>query len=146
MIKRENIISEFWERLYNVSGVTRVVRNPTTPVDLSSLPSINILEREDIVTDWTLRGNMPKYKRRLELAVEAFINGTSEGAATKELMDFVNDIKRAIFADGSSLGGLCEVRERECSDVAIGAGGEHIRAIGLVFDILYVEDVADIFS
>lgn len=147
-IRREAILTELWQRLYTTTGVTRVSRNPDTAVDPDDLPLINMFEREDTILPQgrSMRGGYPAYKRRLLVALEFFYKGTSEESATKELLVFVNAAKKAIFVDGISLGGICEIAEIDATEVIMVEGGDHARAIGIGFEIRYAEDVADAFA
>lgn len=139
--ERETILQELWRRIDGVSGVVRVVRNPEGPSDLNDHPAVHIIELGDLVTDRGARGGRPIYKRKLTLAVEVFVAGTSEGAASQELLTLVSDIKSAIFSDGVSMGENCEVAELDSSRIEVIPGGDHIRGIGIGYQIAYIEQV-----
>ena len=139
MMQRETIVEEVHRRLAGVSGVRRCVRDPEAPPGEGGLPAIHIFELNDEVTD--SKGQLyPSHRSVLGLAIEVFIAGTSEGAAPKELMSFVEAVLKALYIDGASLGGLALLRMTGATRIVV-VEGDHVRGIGLAFDIVYSEDI-----
>ena len=142
MLRREEILGELWRRIYSIPGIRRAVRNPDSAPNLSDLPSVGIIEHGDSVISRTKRNDVVAHKRKLRIALEVFVNGATEESATQELLSFVYEVKKAVYAGGASLGDRCEITEVDATQVVSVAGGEHIRAIGLGFDIYYAEHIA----
>lgn len=140
--QRELLMSELWKRLYSVSGVQRVVRNPSEPSGVDNMPCIHIIEFEDEVTDRDMRGStVIQQRRELTVAVDTFISGSSDGAASQELATFVIACKQAIFDGGPTLGGLCSIGELDASDVIVMEGPDSIRGLRTRFEIHYTEEI-----
>jgi|GEM_PF-4776482 len=145
MLKREEIITELWSRLDEVPGVAYTARNPKKPPSVDDLPAIQFFEFPDKVLENGGRG-YPIYKREMDVIVESFVNGSTENAASKEEMAFLLEMKKKIYKDGNSLGGLCSLFEAEASRVLRPATGGNVAGIGITFKIQYVEDIRAIVS
>lgn len=148
MVERELIIQELWKRLAGVTDVRYTARNPKVPPKVEDLPALQFFELGDTVEKVGRRGgtNYPNFHRRLRVVIEAFINPQAEGSSGKELGLFVQNVKKALFTDGSTLGKLCEIQEVETTRVLRPPVGENIIGIGLVYDLIYVEDVSRLYS
>jgi len=142
MLEREQIIQELWRRIAGVSGVKFTARNPSVPPSSENVPSIEFFELPDNVTDTTTRGGVPVMKRKLQVAIEVFIAGSKDSAASKELMAFVKTVKAALYAGGPTFGGLCSWKEVEASRVMRPETGANLAGIGIVIEIMYVEDAS----
>lgn len=149
MIEREAIIEEFWRRMALVDGVRFTARNPMVPPSIDDLPAIQFFELSDSVITPNSRGasQRPVYRRELQLVAEAFIKAESEASSTMELALFVNEVKKALYVDGITLGRKhVELSEMEASRVIRPIVGGPVIGIGLTFKIRYVEDTQTLFS
>lgn len=146
MLQRDKIMSEFWHRISHVEGVSWTARNPSAPPGAENMPAIQIFELSDTVTERTMRGGYPAYKRVMRVVMEIFIKGTSEGASSSELFAFLEKVKKAMYQGGPSLGGLCEFSEVGSDRMLRPPAGQHIIGIGLEIEIAYVENTATLFS
>lgn len=148
MIEREQVIDALWGRLAAVTGVVRTARNPKEEPSVNDMPIIQFFELGDRVRSATRRGKErhPAYKRELTIAVESFVNGTTEGAVSQELVDFVNALKTKLYEGGNNLGirGV-EFVETESSRVLRPPVGEPVAGLGLVLRITYTEDTGKHF-
>lgn len=142
MPNREQLSSKLWERLAAVPNVAFTARNPKAEPSAADLPAIQFFELEDVVEDVSKRGGLPVYKRRLTVAVESFISAASEGASSKEILDFVSSVKKSIYGGDASLGKGSEIRERELTRILRPPTGANVVGLGLVLDIIYVEDIS----
>lgn len=146
MIERETIVQELWSRLASVDGVLFTARNPKTRPKITDFPCIQFFELEDVVIKQTSRGGYPVYLRKMGVAVESFITATSEPSATKELGEFIQKVKRKIFAGGLTLGKKCqEIIEMESSRILRPPIGENSVGLGIALDIYYTEDIGKLF-
>jgi len=146
VLKREEIITEFIDRLSNVDGVVYVARNPKKPPSAGNLPAIQLFEFPDDVISQTQRGGYPVYRRMMEVIVESFIAGSDEGAASKEEIAFLAEIKKKVYAGGNSLGKRCVLTETAASRVLRPATGSNVAGIGVTFNVEYVEDISLIMA
>jgi hypothetical protein len=146
---RESIIAEVWERLSEVTGVTRTARNPVNPPAEEDYPFIALFEDRDRVVDQRMRGatDLPTYKRILPVVIEVYILASSEMSASKELGAFVLEVKRKVYEGGITLGihGV-SIKETGASEVYRPEGLEKVAGIGLFFDIQFTEDLQSILS
>lgn len=143
MIERETWAQALWSRLAGVEGMVYTARNPKAQPTFDRIPFAQFFELEDNVEATSSRGGWPVFKRRSRIVVEIFIAGTTEGSATQELGTFVRKVKRAIFNGGVNLGGACaEIREIAQSQVLRPQDGKPTIGIGLVYDVLYIEDTS----
>lgn len=146
MREREVLIKELWKRVASVSGVVYTARNPGAPPNVSDMPAIQFFELNDTVVDSAKRGAYIAFKRRLTVVVESFIAGTTEASSTDELAAFIVNVKRAIYSGGMTLGNRqCLIQEVESSRIIRPAAGENLIGMGLVFDIMYTEDINQLF-
>lgn len=143
MIERELIMQEFQDRFASVSGMVYVTRNPKDAPAPADLPMLQMFEMTDTVVELVTRRNgKPVYKRALIVIAEMFISATTEGTSTGELSTFVNSVKKVLYADGHTLGGLCEFRETEMSRILRPPVGELVTGVGIVFEVWYIEDTS----
>jgi len=144
MIERENILQEIWSRICSVDGVVYTARNPKKAPSVNAMPCIQMFELDDVVKDTRKRGagQWPQNKRILSLVVELFVNATREEATTKELIDFAKCYKSKLYADGVSLGGLCDIRELSSGKVLRPPVGGSVSGIGFAYAVHYIEDVS----
>jgi hypothetical protein len=148
VLQRERIMAELWRRLSTVAGVAWTARNPSSPPGVENLPAVQIFEMDDEVVERTRRGGgeYPAYKRLLKVVIEAFISGSSEGAASSELFDFLGKLKTAMYQGGPSLGGLCELTESSGSRMLRPPAGNNVIGVGIELEIAYVENIAALFT
>lgn len=146
MAERENIIAELWNRLAAVQGVQYTARNPKAEPGVDNMPCIQFFEMEDPVAEATQRGGYPAYKRALRVVVEAFVKSSTEASASKELGDFIILIKKQVYKDGVSLGRLCQITEIETSRVLRPPTGENVIGLGIIFELKYIETIANLFA
>ena len=149
MLEREAILEEFWKRLASVDGVKFTARNPSAPPSLEDLPVIQFFELNDSVVEPSSRGASarPIYKRELQLVVEVFIKAEQEASSTKELGLFVQEVKKALFTDGVTLGRRSvELSEIETGRILRPAVGGPIIGVGLAYKIRYIENIQTLFT
>jgi len=142
MIEREEIIAELWYRLSTVTGVVSTARNPSIVPDPQQMPCIQFFELEDIVEKVTMRGGFPVYHRKLTVAIEPFVLASSEQSSTAELIAFVREVKKKVYAGGASLGNRCSLQEVEASRVLRPPGGTTLTGVGIALVISYIEDTS----
>ena len=147
MLKRETIIRELWSRFADVDGVEFTARNSKSPPGEADFPCILFFELGDDIFDRSKRGatQKPSFKRKLTLVVETYVIGASEEASSYEVMDFVEKIKKKLYVDGNSLGGLCEINEIGSGRMLRPPMGGPVAGLGLSFEIIYIEDVGSLF-
>lgn len=146
MTQREKILQELWGRMSEVGGVVYTARNPKAPPKASDFPAIQIFELEDVIVKLDMRGGYPVYRRRLKVVIEPFIEASSESSTTKELGDFIEDVKRKLYEGGASLGGLCSFKEEEASRVLRPPAGDYVSGISISLAIDYIEDTQTLFT
>lgn len=145
---KETIVSTLWERLDGVVGKVSIARNSKVEPNVSDMPAIRFFELADEVVQSKSRGatQYPAYERKLTIAIEIFVNGTEEGAVTKELLEFVKEVKKKLYEGGNTLGlKSCYLLETEASRVFRPPVGEPVAGIVIVIDIFYIEDISQIF-
>jgi len=146
MLERETAIVELWKRLAGVTGVLYTARNPVIPPKVEQMPCIQFFELGDTVEKMSMRGGYPIYGRVLTVVVEPFVNATAEGASTKEMIEFVKLVKKAVYTGGPTLGGKCsEIHEVDASRVLRPDVGAPVSGIGLAFEIRYNEEISKLF-
>jgi len=146
MLEREAIIQEFWSRLSQVTGVQFTARNPKTEPSVDNLPCIQFWEMDDKVEEIDGRGGYPAHKRAFDVVAECFIKSSSDAEATKDLNDFIIELKKKVYVDGQSLAGLCRISEVEYSRILRPPVGENVIGIGITFRFRYIETVAKLFT
>lgn len=147
MFEREVIMEEIAYRMSNVTGVSFTARNPKTPPNADDLPAILIFEFPDEVESRGSMGGHPIYKRRFKVVIECYLTASSEGAASTELGEFVEQIKKQIYTGGVNLNRkAAEIYESECSRVLRPPIGDNTVGLGLVFEVRYIEDIANLFT
>lgn len=142
MKEREEIIAELWYRLSLVPGVVSTARNPSIVPDPQQMPCIQFFELEDTVEQVAMRGGCPVYHRQLTVAIEPFVLAQSEQASTAELISFVKELKKSLYAGGPTLGNRCLVKEVEASRILRPPGGTTLTGVGIAIVISYVEDTS----
>jgi hypothetical protein len=145
MLKREQIIQTLWQRLSQVSDVAFTARNPKTEPNVDDLPCIQFFEMDDIVEEVSQRGGYPAYKRLLTVVVDSFVKASEDSEATKLLNAFIGEVKKAVYADGASLGNLCSITESSGSRMLRPPVGENVIGQGILFELRYVENIKDLF-
>ena len=147
MREREVTIAKLWSRMSEVPGVSFTARNPVAPPSIENLPAIQFFELGDGVVRMTRRGGYPVYVRELTVVVEPFIKASTEAASSKELGEFVQEVKKKIYEGGVTLGGTCsELEEVDCSRILRPPVGEHVTGIGIALKITYIENIAALFA
>jgi hypothetical protein len=147
-LKRENIVEEFERRMNLVTGVNYVARNPVQPPAADNVPAIMIYELTDDVEEIDMRGGSqyPNFRRSLTVVTESFVAVSEAGAASKEVMAFILEQKKALYEGGATLGGKCtSVVEVQASQILRPEMGENIAGMGLVFELRYIEDTGKLF-
>ncbi len=144
---KETIISKLWERLSTVSGIKSIERNAKAEPAVSDMPAIRFFELLDVVEETKTQGatKYPAYKRKLTIAIESFVKASEEGAATKDLLLFVREIKKKLYEGGNTFGLQCYFIEVEASRVFRPPVGEPVAGIAIVIEIFYTEDIKNIF-
>ena len=138
-MKRDDILAEMQARL---APLANVYRNPSEEIAIENMPMINLYELTDSVLDVTMRGRSlyPIYKRQLSVVLEVWIH-SEEGKVNRDIFDLLNQSRRAIYADGVTLGGLAvEVREQEMSKL-FRAEIPATAGIGCLFLITYIDNL-----
>ena len=149
MLEREQLIEELWSRLANVSGVQYTARNPKAEPGVDNMPCIQFFEMDDTPEPAQSRGGSaayPAYKRTLKVIIEAFVKGTSEASSSKELAEFVLDVKRSLYTTGNVLIPNSMFLETEGSRMLRPPTGDNVVGIGIVLEITYIEDIAKLFA
>lgn len=150
MLKREVIVERFEKRMSEVSGVSFVARNPIKEPQTSDLPCIQFFELGDGVDSGKVSkrgaGTYPSYIRTLSLIAEIFIAGSSEEASSKELLAFVEEVKKKFYEGGNNLGlSGVELVERGAGRVLRPPAGDNIAGMGIELEIAYIEDTSEMF-
>jgi hypothetical protein len=148
VLKRETIIRELWSRFADVEDIEFTARNPKAPPGEADFPCILFFELGDDVFDRSKRGatQKPSFKRKLIVVVETYVKASTEEASSAEMMDMIEKIKKKLYVDGNSLGGLCEINETGSSRVLRPPMGGPVAGLGLSFEITYIEDVGALFT
>ena len=147
MFEREIIKEEIAYRMSQVDGVMFTARNPKTPPNAEDFPAILMFEYPDEVESKGLRGGYPIYKRKFKVVIECYITASSEGAATTELGDFVEKIKKKIYEGNNTLSKKAsELNELELSQVMRPPVGDNTIGIGIIFEVSYIENIANLFT
>lgn len=147
MLLREQIMQELQDRMWDVPNVTFVARNPNVPLKPEQLPAIQFFEMID-PTEGRVEFDRgyPIYKRSLTVIIESFIKGSTEAASSKELSNFIRELKKKLYAGGPTLGDLCMIAEVEAGRVLRPPPGDNMTGIGFVLAISYREHVQDLFT
>ena len=143
MLRREQIISELVSRIGNTEGITFVARNPSAKPSVDEMPLGNIFDFPAQVVKSSGGGktSLPTYKMVMQALVEVYVSGTTDDLASYELMEFYTEMLIAIFSDGASLGGLCEIGISEMTRIFRPPIGGNVAGIGTVFTVVYPEDL-----
>lgn len=153
-MKRDAIVIELQKRLSSITTgnghpitVTRVDRNPDGEPNVERMPLIHLFELTDAATETRSRGASapPKQKRELTVVLELWRASTSDGKASKDILEFLKSSREVIFSDGITLGRVAaEVVEEELSRVFRPGIGNNVAGIGQVLKIKYIEDFANL--
>ena len=101
----------------------------------------HLIEMIDNVQKAQNRGGSPVYMREIQVVVESFVKGSTDALCTKELMAFVQEVKSKVYGAPRGLGKLAhDIFEVQYSRVLRPPSGDHIVGMGIVFNIVYVED------
>lgn len=146
MQQRETCISNLMYRISTVPGLGFSARNPDSEPSVNDFPAVLVFELADNVEDISNRGGYPSYKRQVQVAIEIYLSGSTEDAATTELTTFVNAVKTKIYAGGANLGirGVY-LTESGAGRIMRPAIGGNTAGVSLLFNIRYIEDVATLF-
>ncbi len=98
------MMQELWRRLASVEGVVYTARNPKAEPGVKNLPAIQFFELEDMPEKLSMRGDFPVYRRHLKVVIESFISATSEASSSQEMGAFLEQVKKALYQSGNSLG------------------------------------------
>lgn len=148
MLERELIIEELWSRLASVKGVMYTARNPKAEPNTNDMPCVQFFELPDDPTPAQSRGGVgayPVYKRTLKVIIESFVKGTTEASSSKELGEFMQEVKKALYTNGNVLVKDSFFVETEGSRIMRPPTGENIVGIGMVLEITYIEDISKLF-
>jgi hypothetical protein len=127
--------------------VTTVFRNPKQEPAATDMPVISFFEMEDTVVKQTMRGNYPIYQREVDVITEVFLQPSSEGSATSELMSFLDEVRKKVFEGGVNLHRSCsEITETKMSRVLRPPTGDFVVGAALFFRVVYVDNVAALFT
>ncbi len=143
---RDALLSEIWRRISLIPSIKYAARNPKAEPSKDDFPAIQIIELVDAVQKTSRRGSFPVYQRLLKVAIELFIEASSEGAATKELEVFITTFETEFYRGGNNLGKKAiSVEEFDRSQVLRPPVGTHAIGISIVFDVVYVSDIGKLF-
>ena len=147
MEARELIAEELHTRLASVPGTNIVFRNPKKEPTASDLNCLSFFELGDVVVKPSMMGGIPYYIRVLNVIIEALVSSATEGASTPDLVAYVKETKKKLYADGNTLGGLCdELIEVDTSQIIRPPIGDHVAGIGMSINIKYKEDIRLYFT
>lgn len=143
MLRREQIITELVTRIGETSGISFVARNPSAKPSIDEMPLGNLFDFPAKVVKVSGGGKtaLPTYKMAMQTLVEIYISGTTEDLASYELIEFYSGMLSAVFSDGNSLGGLCEINITEMTRIFRPPIGGNVAGIGTVFTVVYPEDL-----
>jgi len=132
------------DRISQISEITSYARNPKAPIKEGDCPAVNLFELPDKVLKSKSRGGIPVYDKELKVAVEIVVAEDDIPTANLSLMDLLVKVQKAIFVDHPpNLGGKCSlIEEYEGSAVIRPETGSSIAAIGVGFNIRYIEDLS----
>jgi len=147
---RESIIQELQLRMNSITvldGYTNTVkyvfRNPEVEPSPETMPCINIFELEDLSVEFAKRSSSspPIVKKNMRVALESWLQSSSEGNVSKDVSLFLKDIRTALFFDGTTLGDkAANVSESELSRVFRPGISNFIGGIGIILEVIYIED------
>ena len=143
MLKREQIILEFWKRVASVSGMTYTARNPVASPNVDDLPIGNIFDfpAKAVKTAGSSRTGIPIIGFDMSVILEVYMAGTTEYSSTNEFFTFYTEVLKAIYVDGASLGDLkCHIMLNEMTRIFRPPIGGNTVGIGTVFTVSYFED------
>lgn len=148
MLERELIIQELWRRLAAVPGVAYTARNPKAEPSVDNMPCIQFFELDDKPEKHDHRGATayPAYRRTFQVVVEAFVKGSSDAAASKELGEFMQAVKKSLYTGGNVLHPNSFFLETEMSRMLRPPVGDNVIGVGIVLTIQYVEDISKLFT
>lgn len=150
LIARERLVQEIENRMWAIAiiagyplTVADVQRNPSRVNEL--FPCVNIFEDVDRVTDRTQRGGQPQHRRQLDLAIEFWLIPTDERLGSKEIIEFYQSVRWALFKDGDTLGlSGTQLLEVETSEVLKPAKkGDLLIGMGVKFLAVFVDAMVD---
>ena len=147
MDAREIIAREIHRRLYSVPNTQIVFRNPKIEPTVDNLNCISFFELGDVVAKVSFRGGIPYYIRTLNMIIEPLIISDTEGESTPDLTAYVKEVKKKLYAGGTTLGGTCDnFVEVDTSAIIRPPIGENAAGIGLSLNITYKEDLRTYFT
>lgn len=133
-------------RMASVAGVVYTARNPKAEPGVGNLPAIQFFELEDPVTQISMRGDYPNYRRKMKVVIEAFIAATTEASSSQELGAFLEQVKKSLYGPGNTFGPESAFHEVETSRMLRPPTGNNTIGIGIVLEIQYVENTATLMQ
>lgn len=124
-----------------------VFRNPEDEPSPDLMPCVNIFEMEDSPIHLQTRSasTPPISTQSLRLILEMWYKATSQGAGSVSIMLFLKSVRTALFSDGITLGNVVkQMAEVEVSRVFRPAISNRVFGIGVVLELLYVEDFSNL--
>ncbi len=153
MIK-DDAVKEIQRRLYLITTAnghsldnSYVFRNPEDEPSPDLMPCVNIFEMEDSPIHLQTRSasTPPISTQNLRLVLEMWYKSTSQGAGSVDIMLFLKSVRTVLFSDGITLGGTVkQMAEVEVSRVFRPAISNMIFGIGVVLELLYIEDFSNL--
>jgi len=143
MLKREEIMLEFWKRVAATTGMNYTARNPVSQPSKDDMPVGNIFDFPAKVTKVMggSRAGIPVVQFTMNVILEVFIVGTNEYESTNEFFTFYTKVLKSIFTDGASLGSLnCSIAIQEMTRIFRPPIGSHTVGMGTVFSVQFFED------
>ena len=142
MLNRNSIVTEVWKRVAGIPNIIYTARNPSRPPTEDEFPCIQIFEREDKISSSSRsRTQKPINKRELLIYIEVFTKADTDESASHDLSVLVDTVKSALYVDGSSLGGRCDLHEVEMSPIVRPTTGTPSVGISIALKITYVEEI-----
>ena len=149
-MNRNTIAKEIQKRLVAITtgngysySVTAVLRNPEEEPSPDLMPIITMFELTDRIDEERRLGasRMPAYKRSFQVALELWRKSTTSGLVSQDVLTMLSDVRKVIFADGTTLGGIAShVVELETSRIFRPPIGNYVGGIGILLEIKYTED------
>jgi len=143
MLKREEVILEFWKRVAATAGMQYTARNPVAQPSVDDMPVGNIFDFPAKVTKIIggSRTSIPIVQFEMTVVLEIFTVGTTEYESTNEFFTFYTEVLKSIFTDGASLGSLnCSIAIQEMTRIFRPPIGSNTVGMGTVFSVKFFED------
>jgi len=154
MMRRELIIRELQGRLNDISivngylvDVAFVFRNPDKEPSPEIMTCVNIFEMEDTTIGLSKRGASlpPVATKNMRVVLEMWGQSASAGRISTDVSDLLNSVRKSIFNDGITLGGVAKmVTEVETSRMFRPKTFNFIGGIGTVIEFIFIEDYSNL--